>query len=149
MCCKLLSTIAILKYAALNENTLLLFVQRYLFLNLCLREWWGLLGWEEGWRTEVGLVEGEGGGRGGGGAQPQLPGFSVFASIALLQIRFLGIQFHSFFIKKYHWAPYLQRNAWIDQQRHPNKKREMRHTGNPPVQYFRKEDSIPEDKRFT
>ena len=51
----------------------------------------------------MGLVEGEGGeGRGVGGAQPQLPGFSVFASIALLQIRFLGIQFHSFAIKKYY-----------------------------------------------
>ena len=147
MFCKLLSTIAILKYAALNENTLLLFVQRYLVskslserVMRTIRMGGGLKDWSgvgRGWRG------------GGGGAQPQLPGFSVFASIALLQIRFLGIQFHSFFIKKYHWTPYLQRNAWIDQQRHPNKKREMRHTGNPPVQYFRKEDSIPEDKRFT
>ena len=50
-------------------NLSLLFVQRNLFLNLCLREWWGLLRSEEGWRTEVG------GGIGGGGAQPQLPDF--------------------------------------------------------------------------
>ena len=48
----------------------------------------------------MGLVEGEGGeGRGGGGAQPQLPGFSVFASIALLQMRFLQIQLLLIFFK--------------------------------------------------
>ena len=76
----------------------------------------------------MGLVEGEGGGGGVGGAQPQLPGFSVFASIALLQIRFLGIQFHSFDIKKYYQSSYLKRNALIDRQRHPNKKLKMRHT---------------------
>ena len=40
-------------------NLSLLFVQRNLFLNLCLREWWGLLRSEEGWRTEVGGGEGE------------------------------------------------------------------------------------------